>query len=234
MLERHLGSGRKTFHQSELSSSRWECLAREWDAWIPGNIQVLVSLLKKSNSLLNLQANWILPLGSGCCQGSQWLIVKSNGHLVGLPYFICSLWSLCHDRKQFSWDLSFWVLVHSLLLPLLLPSLNSDVSRILSWALSSVYIPSLRALIHFHSFNDCQACCSSPELLPQPRSEYLTVTVTPLYVPNYPKLAPSDILKLPLLCILGVPWKEPILGPEAWGSPWAPPPFSSAKFKHQS
>lgn len=70
MLEGDLGSA-KTFHWSELSNSRWECMTREWDACIPRSIQVLVSVLKKSNSLRSLPTNWVLLLGTCSYQSTQ-------------------------------------------------------------------------------------------------------------------------------------------------------------------
>lgn len=62
---------KEPFHQPELDSSRWECMTRVLDACIPWSIQVLISLLKKSNSFLNPPANWILLLGTCSCQDDQ-------------------------------------------------------------------------------------------------------------------------------------------------------------------
>lgn len=131
------------------------------------------SLFKKSNSFLKSPANCIQLLGTCSRQGPQGPSCQIQQapfrpallHLLSLqpvPWQETITLKLSHLSERSS-SVSFCLFF--------LPSLNTGVSKILSSALSSLYIPSLRDLLHLCSFNDSHACRSSPEL-PQSRSEY--------------------------------------------------------------
>lgn len=111
MPEGDSGSTRRTFHQSELSNSRWECMTQEWDACIPGNIQILVYFLKCPVLSLICQPIGFLLVSTCSCQGAHW--PHSQIQPSGLPCFIYSLCSLCPGRKQPPAISSSWVFLLS-------------------------------------------------------------------------------------------------------------------------